>query len=167
MNLYSIVSDILRREGGFVNHQADRGGPTNFGITQAVLSAWRKQPVTLDDVKKMTQAEARAIYHHDYITAPRFDQIKNPALQALVIDCGVNHGVNRATRWLQEAVATKSDGVIGPITLAAINRAVPEMAYKRVLAQRCLFYGQIISRDPTQAVFASGWMARLADFIIT
>lgn len=165
MTLYSIIDEILRREGGFVNHKADRGGPTNFGITQAVLAAWRNQPATVDDVRNMTRAEARSIYFRDYITAPKFDLIQNPKLQALIIDCGVNHGVNRATRWLQSAVATKADGVMGPVTLAAINRAVPELLYKRVLSQRCIFYGQIITNDPTQAVFATGWMVRLAEFI--
>ena len=41
-----LISDIIRREGGYVNHPDDRGGPTNYGITQATLSEWRRQPVT-------------------------------------------------------------------------------------------------------------------------
>ena len=57
------------------------------------------------------------------------------------------------------------DGVFGPLTLAAVNAAEEEPLYKRVLAQRCRFYGQIIARNPSQAAFAAGWTARLAEFI--
>ena len=32
---------ILRWEGGFVDHPADRGGATNKGVTQRVYDAWR------------------------------------------------------------------------------------------------------------------------------
>ena len=28
-----IIDEIIQREAGYVNHPADRGGPTNWGIT--------------------------------------------------------------------------------------------------------------------------------------
>ena len=34
-----LIDDLIEREGGFVNHPADRGGATCFGITEAVARA--------------------------------------------------------------------------------------------------------------------------------
>ena len=60
----TILDEIIRREGGYVNHPADRGGPTNFGITAQTLGSWRKlgRPATTAEVRALTEAEARAVY---------------------------------------------------------------------------------------------------------
>jgi lysozyme family protein len=60
----TILDEIIRREGGYVNHPADRGGPTKYGITAQTLGRWRKldRPATATEVKALTETEARAIY---------------------------------------------------------------------------------------------------------
>jgi lysozyme family protein len=35
-NIDGLIEDLIAREGGFVDHPADKGGPTRWGITQAV-----------------------------------------------------------------------------------------------------------------------------------
>ena len=35
-NIDDLIDDLIAREGGFVDHPADKGGPTRWGITQAV-----------------------------------------------------------------------------------------------------------------------------------
>lgn len=159
------IDDVLKAEGGFVNHAADRGGPTNFGITQATLAAWRGKPVTVDDVRSMTEAEARAIYQRRYVQDPGFDRIEDAPLRHLLIDGGVHSGPATAARWLQQALGVTADGKIGPVTMAAANRASPDELYRRVLANRLRHVGRLITRDPKQAVFAEGWANRLAKFL--
>ena len=34
-----LLDALIEREGGYVNHRADRGGPTRYGITEAVARA--------------------------------------------------------------------------------------------------------------------------------
>ena len=35
MDVDELIDELIEREGGYVNHPADRGGPTKFGITEA------------------------------------------------------------------------------------------------------------------------------------
>ncbi len=162
------LQDILRREGGYVDHPADRGGATNFGITAATLGDWRGlgRPATPEEVRDLTQREALAILKARYLTGPGFDRIRHRGLRALLVDCAVHHGPARAARWLQEACGVAADGVVGPKTLAAANAARQgDRIRKAVLGMRLRFIGELISRDPSQAVFARGWLARVGEFL--
>jgi lysozyme family protein len=165
MTVDELIDDILRREGGFVDHPHDRGGPTKFGITLTTLAAWRRRPVTVEDVRDLAPDEARGIYRSEYVEKPGFDRISDPRLRALVVDCGVNHGQVRATRWLQRAAGVVADGKLGSVTLGAVNTGDALRLFLRVIAQRIRFYGEIVRNDPTQATFIAGWNARAAEFL--
>jgi hypothetical protein len=39
MSVDTLIDEVISREGGYVDHPADRGGPTMFGITEAVARA--------------------------------------------------------------------------------------------------------------------------------
>ncbi len=160
------IERVLEREGGYVDHPNDRGGPTNHGITMDTLSSWRGKPVSADDVRLLTKNEARDIYRSRYWSAPGFGSLRLPDLLAeAVFDAAVNSGPARAVRLLQRCVGVTDDGVIGPITTQAIERSDPRRLCARYLAHRGVFYGEIIGRDGSQSVFRNGWANRLAEFI--
>jgi lysozyme family protein len=160
-----VIDGILRREGGYVDRLEDKGGATNHGITQATLAEWRGKPVTVEDIKALTETEAREIYREQYIVRPGFLGIENEAIRTLAVDCAVNHGVKPAVKLLQEAARVFTDGIFGPNTRDAVNRMTPAVLYRRLCAARVEFYGDIITNNPTQAVFAKGWAKRVAEFI--
>jgi lysozyme family protein len=161
-----IIDDILEREGGFVDHPADKGGPTMFGITLATLAAWRGQSVSAADVKALTKDEARRIYARRYIEDPGFDRIDDPSLRAAVIDAGVLHGTGWAARRLQEIAGATPDGEIGTQTLGRVNRHPDPNALRRAFVRRRIVrIGEIVRRDPSQAVFLVGWLNRATAFI--
>ena len=166
------LTHILRREGGFVDHPADRGGPTNFGITAATLGDWRGlgRPASREEVRALTEREARKIYTQRYLTDTGFAQITNARLRDLLLDCAVHHGPRRASIWLQEAVGVEADGKVGPKTLEAVanyGRRRRSFASLRmtILSKRIIFLGELITKDPKQAVFAKGWMVRVSEFL--
>lgn len=161
----SIIDDIIRREGSYVDHPADRGGPTKYGITLKTLSDWRGRSSTADDVKKLTEVEAREIYRERYMTAPKLHLITDVKVRALAVDCAVNHGPQQAVKLLQLSARVFPDGIFGPKTRDAVNNMTPSALYARLCAARVRYYGQIIRKDSTQHVFAEGWANRVAEFI--
>jgi len=165
MTTDDIINDIIRREGGFVDHPADRGGPTKYGITQSTLAEWRGRPVTKKDVEALTVDEARRIYRSNYIDKPGFAALPEP-LRGLVVDTAVHSGVKTAVRLLQKALGGPAmDGILGPVTMAAVRGANYSWLYRKVLAERIRYLGEVITVRPANAVFAKGWMARMAEFV--
>jgi lysozyme family protein len=160
----SIIDDIIRREGSkYTNHPEDRGGPTKYGITLETLRRATNPYATANDVASLTEQHARAIYADLYVKP--FEWIDDEPLRELMVDCAVQHGVNRAVKFLQAAVGATVDGVVGEKTQAAYRFRPRVIVYRRVLAERIKFYGDIITHDPSQAVFAAGWMRRVAEFV--
>src|SRR5690554_3967496 len=110
---------ILASEGGYVDHPSDPGGATNLGITHRTLAAWRGKPVTKQDVRNLTRAEALEIYKAQYWRTSGADRM--PAgLDYAVFDYAVNSGPARAVKDLQRVLGVGVDGVVGAQTLAAI-----------------------------------------------
>ena len=140
----AILDAILRREGGYVDHKDDRGRCTNYGITIATLRDWRQQPVTCDDVRKLTETEAREIYRARYLKP--FDGI-DAAIKPQVVDIAVNAGVSRARAIL--ALAQQSSK---PIQVA-------------LTVERLKHYARIVKANPSQAVFLPGWINRSVEFL--
>lgn len=176
MDIERILDDLLLREGGYVNHPADLGGPTNYGITLKTLQEWRQRPVTIEQLKALPKSEAREIYKVKYLTEPGLHKIRDPYVMVLAFDCSVNHGQHRVIRWLQQVVGVVDDGQFGPVTEIAVNTIDPVRLYQRLLAKRVRFYGRVLSSDPElrkaraagfdlQAEFAAGWCNRAAEFV--
>ncbi len=162
----SIIDGILKREGGYVDHQADRGGPTNMGITQATLAEYRGHPVTEEEVQSLTAEEARAIYRKRYVFGPGFQYVVDTPLLELLVDTAVLMGPKRAVMFLQAALGVVVDGVIGPNTRDVLEHTVNlQKIYAKVLAARIRAHGRDISANAAQHIFAAGWLARASEFV--
>ncbi|HTU64407.1 MAG TPA: glycosyl hydrolase 108 family protein [Steroidobacteraceae bacterium] len=159
--LSSSLVFVLRWEGGFVDHPDDPGGRTNRGVTQKVYDQWRKgQGLAPQDVKLIGDDEVTAIYETGYWLAARCDRLDDP-LYLVQFDTAVNMGVNRAVRFLQEAVQCPIDGDFGPTTekaYASCDRGAAAIAYCKA---RESLYDRLIAKNPKLAAFRRGWLNRL------
>lgn len=165
MTTHDVIERIIQREGGYVDHPLDRGGPTKFGITLSTLGKWHDTLVTPSDVKALSPDEAARIYLNLYVQRPGFEQINDDRLRGLVVDCGVLHGTGTVTRWLQSIVEVLVDGTLGSKTLQAINSEDARAVYLLLCGKRMRFIGKLIEGDHSQAVFAHGWLNRVAEFV--
>lgn len=157
---------VLPNEGGYVNNSADIGGPTQMGITQATLAAWRGHPVTADDVRFMPQSEAIAIYEKKYIADPNFDLIPDMMVRTAMVDGGVLFGTSGITKALQTILGVPADGVMGNATAAAMDHQEPRGLVNALSVWRIKKHAARCASDHSQTQFLQGWVARATAFIV-
>ena len=160
MTTDDVLDSILASEGStYTNTPGDAGGPTRWGVTLKTLSAYRGVACTPEDVENLTEAEARSIYTKLYVTP--FASFASDELRLVAVDAAVLHGVAGSIVLLQKAAGVSPDGVLGPMTLAAVQRLDGKRLALFALAERCSSEGGIVTHDPTQAKFAAGWANRV------
>lgn len=137
------------------------------GITQQTLTTWRGYPCKATDVAHLTEVEAREIYYSQYWITPGFHHLTflSPVVVEMIFDAAVHHGPSRAAKLLQKAVGVRDDGRIGPVTEQAARQLPPVQMAANYMAERNVFLGWLITKDPTQAVFDHGWEKRISEFI--
>ena len=152
------LARLLVHEGGYTNHPADPGGPTNFGITIYDFRKYVKSGATAADFRAMKVEDAKAIYRAKYWDAQRCDEL--PAgVDDSVFDYGVNSGIGRSKKVLQRVVGVKDDGVLGPTTMTAIAARDPKAVIIALNDERVQFLRSL----RTWPVFGRGWGRRVAD----
>jgi lysozyme family protein len=174
-NIDELIEALIEREGGYVDHPADRGGPTHWGITEAVA---RRQGY-FGPMRTLPQSDAAAIYKRLYWLAPRFDAVaqRAPKLAAELFDTGVNMGTDTAAGFLQRALNALNrngadfadiavDRSVGTATLAALSAFLAKrgagaesVLLKAVEALQGAHYLKIAEARPSQEAFVYGWLA--------
>ncbi len=178
-----LAAEIVAREGGFVDDPDDPGGATNHGVTIHTLrrlgiDITGDGRVDVADVRRLSRARAIEIYIDHYFRRPAIGALPE-VLQPSVFDMYVNAGAN-AVKILQRLVsqmgfACRDDGVIGPQTIRAVQRAYEaapaHIADAYGIARRNYYYALADAR-PASRKFArrrdggkGGWITRAEEFI--
>ena len=172
MTVEEIINEIIKNEGStYTNDPSDSGGPTKYGITQATLSVALHHPASIDDVKNLTESQARIIYRNLYYSGPHINLLPE-GLQAVVMDFGANAGPGAAIEALQVVLnmagyECKEDGLLGPATAAIADKAYTEMGghlTNAICEYRVWFYEKLAERRPKDRKYLNGWRARANRF---
>lgn len=144
---------LIGHEGGYVDHPNDPGGETKYGISKRAYPG--------EDIAGMTLERARELYRRDYWSPAGCDAVPD-GVKFDLFDMAVNSGVKTAIRTLQRAVGTEPDGVLGPVTLQAIQ----SMHAARLVARFNGHRLQFMSSLSTWPAFGRGWANRIAKNLI-
>lgn len=175
------LAKTVRIEGGFVNHPADRGGPTNLGITLGTYQRWGAilgTSYTVEDLRNLDPETAAQVYYDLYwcdrhlpcedmaawwepIAMEAFDTAVNmsPPVAATLLQRSLNLININEKAWPDLTV----DGWFGRQSLESM-KMVDALARGR---ERLLFaanayqakrYIDIAEADPTQEAFIGGWL---------
>ncbi len=175
MDISNLIAELIAREGGFSDHPADRGGPTNMGITQAVARA----NGYAGDMRRLPRRIAENIYRRLYWDQPGYSFIakRAPMVAAELFDTAVNMGAGVATAFLQRALNAlnrnqkdyadlKIDRQVGAKTLKALDAF---LALRGETGERTLLraieamqgerYIRLAEQRPANEAFLYGWLA--------
>lgn len=175
MDVTQLIEDVIDREGGYVDHPADRGGPTRYGITETVARAEGYAGAMRD----LPRSLAARIYRQRYWQAPKFAAVatRAPLLAAELFDTGVNMGPATAATFLQRILNALNrqqrdwadiavDANIGPQTLHALDAllatrgpSAEAVLVKAINALQGERYLRLAETRPANEAFLYGWLA--------
>ena len=163
-------------EGGYTNNPADKGGPTNWGITQAVARAHGY----MGDMKDLPLETAQLIYKSDYWNPLGLDNCDDQQTAGQMFDAGVNCGVGTSAEWMQRSLNALSkndgfdkplwslltvDGHFGPESMTALNECLgisPHYTQVLLEAFNCLRGASYVAdteKNPQERAFFLGWIS--------
>lgn len=160
-NYHDIVPYILRWEGGFVNDPDDSGGATNLGVTIATFREYYGKDKTTEDLIHMTMGQWENIFKKGYWDKILGDAIKSQSVANIIVDWCWMSGTKRVIKRIQKILRVKSDGIFGPMTLAALNASEPRNLFLVIKSARVDYYKEIVGINPRNRKFLKGWLNRL------
>ena len=152
------------RKTGYANDPDDLGGATMVGVTIATYKEYcRKKgyPVpTIDRLRNMTYAQWLDILKTMFWDRWQADKIANQSVAEILVDWVWASGKYGIT-IPQQVLGVTVDGVVGPKTLAALNKQNPAQFFARIVAERKAYIDRICASRPVNNKYKCGWLRRL------
>ncbi len=183
------VEVILEHEGGFVDNKHDPGGATNFGVSLRYLKTLPgldgdfdgDGDIDADDIKAMIAEDAIEFYRKNWWEKFGYQNIASAHTATKVFDMSVNMGGKQAHKLVQRACRSiskdlKDDGILGPVSFAAINSVSQNSFIPALRCTQAGFYRALVIRNAALrkhnviradgseyedlSVFLNGWLRR-------
>jgi len=184
-NFEKAFYETMGHEGGYVKDPADAGGETYMGISRVYNPGWygwsiideqkseSNFPKCLDEDNELQDA-VEDFYKEHYWDVNRLDDFPQNVSREM-FDTGVNLGVTRAAKYLQQSLNYLNrngsvfpdlvvDGKIGPATVSAFNKVESDAKIIVIMLNTLQgnHYMEYMSKSPTQEKYARGWFSRVS-----
>ena len=163
----SVIGHSFDFEGGYSNNRHDRGGETNYGITNIFMEQYKKALPggKAKPIKDITKEDAYNMYNAMW-NQHNLGYIKDKGIATLLNDYMINSNEWKVAARVQEILNKKGhkikvDRIVGPKTLEAINNTDKEWLIEEILIDRYNNYREQVKYRPTQETFYKGWINRL------
>lgn len=152
---------LMKDEGGFNLHHIsyDSGGETYAGITKKFYPNWAGWKFLKNNDSRLRGAvyEFYEVHYWDKIKADLYD---NFYIKEIVFNFAVNVGIRTAIKLMQKILGTATDGIIGPITIKALNNFDSEKFILKYTIEKISKYASICNNNSSQKKFLLGWINR-------
>lgn len=155
------IALVLENEGSGYREDDYGRGPSRWGITLKTYKLSHPD-ATSTDIYDMTREGAAAFYKTEFWYKYNIYNIKDQDLATKTLDLAVLDGPGTAIRWLQNAIGTVPDGLLGGLSIKAVNAAAdPKVILQRIRAQAEDYYRRDVAHHPAKQKELNGWLARL------
>jgi len=179
MSVFDLAYSFVQKwEGGsrFTMDPDDPGGATKFGISYRFLEGLplSMKDINKDDifswrdVQKLEDKKAKEIFKKYFWDTQRLSWFPD-CLAVVMFDTSVNLGRFRTAKYLQTAISTVPDGIIGPITLDTLKTylkvIIPgeRILIDFILERRIMHYENLRDQTDWGNKYFLGWMNRVND----
>lgn len=153
----TLISAVIKAEGGYVNDPNDPGGRTFEGVSaRSFPDAWKHGTPT--------DAEVRSIYQHAFYEQMKINQLP-VAIQHQMLDWSINSG-RVGIIELQRILKVPADGFIGPSTLTALTGVDLHAINNQLVDARVLMLCRLVQKRPAQLSDLTGLVTRALTFRI-
>lgn len=160
-----LIPHILKWEGGFVDDADDLGGQTNKGVTYQTYKLYRRRKglpePTVEDLKNLSDEEFTDILKTLYWDVCLGDRINSQSVANAIVDWAWNSGTKTAVREVQRILGVEDDGIVGNITLAAINSYSTLPLFGAIQTARKFYIERICISRPKNKKYRKGWVNRI------
>lgn len=150
----------IARLSGWSDDPDDPGGATMIDVTLKTYTAYRSSHsisvTSKTDLRNITFEDWKDILKSRFWDLWKADDIKSQGLANILVDWVWASGP-KSIRAAQKIIGVKTDGVVGPVTLSALNQQKPEELFMKLYHARKQYY----KRCKGAWKYLKGWLRRL------